>query len=217
MRPSGRIFSSTTMTRSSSSSIALMILPKSLWILVFEHLREIAASFAPTFARSASMRQSFANASLRSPFSMIAHRFGDFFLEVLRTHSSSCGSIVAAADTRAFGLADLLLQLVDRFDDLLDLACANSTAPRNSSSVISLPPPSTIITASEVPATTMSMPPVSYCGIVGLQMYLPFSSRPTRTAATVLSNGMSERRAPRRAAHARARRRRVRDRSTGRS
>ena len=38
----------------------------------------------------------------------------------------------------------------------------------------------------------MSMPPLSYCGSVGLQMSVPLSSRPTRTAATCLSNGMSE-------------------------
>ena len=69
--------------------------------------------------------------------------------------------------------------------------CAVSSAVIASSSVTSLAPASTITMPSLVPATTRSSLLCLRCGKVGLTMNWP-STRPTRTAATVFSTGISD-------------------------
>ena len=149
----------------------------------------VASAFFASFASAAS-RDSLSNAALRSSLSTTRIALATSFWKFLRTHLSSVASVLSSGYSRFF-LPAFFASWSIALTIFLISSCANATASRNTSSVISLAPPSTIITASSVPATTISMPPVSYCSSVGLVTNSPFSSRPTRTAATFLSNGMS--------------------------
>ena len=163
LRPSGRILSSTTMVRSSSSSMALMIFSKSLLTLL---------SISGRTSRHPSCRASRSRlrarvCRTRVAFGLLgdAHRVGDFFVEVLVDRRIE-PALLSSGYSR-FALPAFFASSSIALTIFLISSCANATAPRNSSSEISLAPPSTIITASDVPATTMSIPPVSYCRASG--------------------------------------------------
>ena len=144
LRPSGRIFSSTTITRSSSSSIVLMIFSKSL-LFLSSSMRADRRVFRADLRERGFAFENFANAALRSCFSVMRMALATSFLNVLRTHASSVGSTTSSGYSR-FVLPAFFCSWLIAVTIFLISSCANSTAPRKSSSEISLPPPSTIMT-----------------------------------------------------------------------